>query len=77
MLDISANEVWFVTGSQHLYGPATLGIVADHAASIAAGLGAVQMLAAGHEPDLGGREPDDVATRAGGWGRGHWPYTFV
>ena len=38
MLDISANEVWFVTGSQHLYGPDTLRIVADHAAAIAAGL---------------------------------------
>ena len=38
MLDLSANEVWFVTGSQHLYGPDTLRIVADHAAAIAAGL---------------------------------------
>ena len=24
MLDLGANEVWFVTGSQHLYGPETL-----------------------------------------------------
>ena len=24
MLDLSAYEVWFVTGSQHLYGPETL-----------------------------------------------------
>jgi L-arabinose isomerase len=38
MLDISANEVWFVTGSQHLYGPDTLRIVADHAAALAGGL---------------------------------------
>jgi L-arabinose isomerase len=37
MLDIGANEVWFVTGSQHLYGPETLAVVADHAAAIAAG----------------------------------------
>ena len=28
MPDISANEVWFVTGSQHLYGPETLATVA-------------------------------------------------
>ena len=33
MLDLSANEVWFVTGSQHLYGPETLATVADHAAT--------------------------------------------
>jgi L-arabinose isomerase len=40
MVDISANEVWFVTGSQHLYGPATLQTVAEHATRIAAGLDA-------------------------------------
>ena len=40
MLDLSANEVWFVTGSQHLYGPETLETVADHAGRIAAALDA-------------------------------------
>jgi L-arabinose isomerase len=35
MLDVSSNEVWFVTGSQHLYGPDTLQTVAEHAAAIA------------------------------------------
>ena len=40
MLDLSANEVWFVTGSQHLYGPDTLTTVADHAAQITAALDA-------------------------------------
>jgi L-arabinose isomerase len=40
MLDLSANEVWFVTGSQHLYGPDTLATVADHAAQIATALDA-------------------------------------
>jgi L-arabinose isomerase len=40
MLDISPNEVWFVTGSQHLYGPETLQTVAEHATRIAAGLDA-------------------------------------
>ncbi len=38
MLTLSANEVWFVTGSQHLYGPETLETVASHAAEIAAAL---------------------------------------
>ena len=40
MLDIGSNEVWFVTGSQHLYGPDTLRTVADDSAAIAAALGA-------------------------------------
>ena len=39
-VDISANEVWFVTGSQHLYGPETLATVAEHSAAIAAALDA-------------------------------------
>ena len=38
MLNLTSNEVWFVTGSQHLYGPETLQHVAEHAASIAAAL---------------------------------------
>ena len=40
MLDISSNEVWFVTGSQHLYGPDTLQTVAEHATAIASALDA-------------------------------------
>ncbi|MFY0654534.1 MAG: L-arabinose isomerase [Cyclobacteriaceae bacterium] len=35
MISISNNEVWFVTGSQHLYGPETLKEVAKHAEEIA------------------------------------------
>lgn len=35
MIDISNNEVWFVTGSQHLYGPETLKQVATHSEEIA------------------------------------------
>ena len=31
-------ELWFVTGSQHLYGPEVLGLVDEHARAIAAGL---------------------------------------
>ena len=40
MLDIGSNEVWFVTGSQHLYGPDTLQTVAEHAKAIASALDA-------------------------------------
>ncbi len=35
MIDISKNEIWFVTGSQHLYGPETLKQVATHSEEIA------------------------------------------
>ena len=38
MLNLAASEVWFVTGSQHLYGPDTLEHVAQHSAQIAAAL---------------------------------------
>ncbi len=38
MLTLAASEVWFVTGSQHLYGAETLERVADHAREIAATL---------------------------------------
>jgi len=40
MLDLRQNEVWFVTGSQHLYGPKTLETVAEHSGEIAAFLSA-------------------------------------
>lgn len=35
MIDLSTYEVWFVTGSQHLYGPETLKQVAKHSKEIA------------------------------------------
>ncbi len=38
MIDLKQYEVWFITGSQHLYGPETLEQVAKHSQSIAAGL---------------------------------------
>lgn len=38
MNKVSELEVWFVTGSQHLYGPGPLAQVAEHAATIAASL---------------------------------------
>lgn len=40
MIDLKQYEVWFVTGSQHLYGPKTLETVADHSCEIAAALDA-------------------------------------
>jgi L-arabinose isomerase len=40
MIDIRQYEIWFVTGSQHLYGPKTLEQVAEHAREIAGALGA-------------------------------------
>jgi len=40
MIDLQGYEVWFVTGSQHLYGPKTLETVAEHSIEIAAALGA-------------------------------------
>jgi L-arabinose isomerase len=39
MIDLKQNEVWFVTGSQHLYGPETLEKVSEHSREIAAALG--------------------------------------
>ena len=39
MIDLQGYEVWFVTGSQHLYGPKTLEEVAEHSREIAAALG--------------------------------------
>src|SRR5512141_3232609 len=40
MIDLKGYEVWFVTGSQHLYGPKTLAKVAEHSKEIATALGA-------------------------------------
>ncbi|MCI0709568.1 MAG: L-arabinose isomerase [Chloroflexi bacterium] len=38
MIDLKAFEVWFLTGSQHLYGPETLEQVAVHSQEIASAL---------------------------------------
>ena len=42
MIDLNRMEVWFVTGSQHLYGPDTLRLVAAHSREIAAALDAAR-----------------------------------
>ena len=39
MIDISHYEAWFITGSQHLYGPETLAQVAQHSQEITRALG--------------------------------------
>lgn len=39
MIDLKQYEIWFVTGSQHLYGPKTLEQVAEHSREIASALG--------------------------------------
>lgn len=38
MIDLKQFEVWFITGSQHLYGPETLAKVAEHSQTIAQAL---------------------------------------
>ncbi len=38
MIDLGEREIWFVTGSQHLYGSDTLATVAQHSQAIAAAL---------------------------------------
>ena len=38
MIELKQLEVWFVTGSQHLYGPETLKQVAAHSQAIARAL---------------------------------------
>jgi len=40
MIDMSQLQLWFLTGSQHLYGPETLKKVQDHSTEIAHALGA-------------------------------------
>src|SRR5262245_17286900 len=39
MIDLKKYEVWFLTGSQHLYGPETLKQVDEHSKQIAKALG--------------------------------------
>jgi L-arabinose isomerase len=44
MIELKQFEVWFVTGSQHLYGPETLEQVAEHSRTIARALDAAAAL---------------------------------
>jgi L-arabinose isomerase len=45
MINLKNFEVWFVTGSQHLYGEETLKQVAEHSQQIAAGLNSASQIA--------------------------------
>jgi hypothetical protein len=49
MIDFSNLEAWFVTGSQHLYGPEMLKKVDQHATAIAAGLGKIGVIGSIHD----------------------------
>jgi L-arabinose isomerase len=44
MIDLKEFEVWFVTGSQHLYGEETLKQVAEHSQQIAKGLDSAKQI---------------------------------
>jgi L-arabinose isomerase len=44
MIDLSTLEIWFVTGSQHLYGPEIFKTIDEHSAAIARGLSAAPSL---------------------------------
>ena len=43
-MPLNSNEIWFVTGSQHLYGSETLAQVADHSREMAASLSSTPSL---------------------------------
>ncbi|MBC8083879.1 MAG: L-arabinose isomerase [Hymenobacter sp.] len=54
MIDISQYEAWFITGSQHLYGPETLEQVAAHSQQVAAELGTKLPIKIVYKPVLTG-----------------------
>src|SRR5687768_11279641 len=44
MINLKELEIWFITGSQHLYGEETLRQVADHAKQVASSLDAAPQI---------------------------------
>ena len=60
MLDISQKEIWFVTGSQHLYGDETLRQVAKNSQAIVKGFNASSQLPINiiHKPTV--KTPDEI-----------------
>jgi L-arabinose isomerase len=58
MIDISQYEAWFITGSQHLYGPETLAQVAKHSQQVAEALGTALPIKVVYKPVLTG--PDEI-----------------
>jgi L-arabinose isomerase len=58
MIGLAPAEIWFVTGSQHLYGPETLAQVAANSQKIVAGLGAKMPLKLVFKPVV--KTPDEI-----------------
>jgi L-arabinose isomerase len=58
MVDLKKYEVWFVTGSQHLYGPKTLQKVAEHAELIAQSLNSKAPVKVIYKPTV--KTPDEI-----------------
>ena len=56
-------EIWFATGSQHLYGPQTLARVAADSTALAAGLGSKLPLPLVAQPVL--TTPEEIRAIAG------------
>ncbi|MBO9577223.1 MAG: L-arabinose isomerase [Microbacteriaceae bacterium] len=54
--DLAQHEVWFLTGSQHLYGPETLAQVASQSQEVARGLDAAVPASVVWKPVLTGRD---------------------
>ena len=44
MIDLKGLEIWFITGSQHLYGEETLKQVAEHSQEIVNGMNASKLI---------------------------------
>ncbi|HXE65141.1 MAG TPA: L-arabinose isomerase [Bryobacteraceae bacterium] len=65
MIDLSGKEVWFVTGSQHLYGDATLQTVAEHSREIVSGLNASRAIPLAVVPKAVLTTPEAVAGMCG------------
>ena len=57
MKSVETLELWFVTGSQHLYGPGPLGVVAENSRRIEREAESLDL--AGHQPRWG----EDVSLR--------------
>ncbi|WP_426492697.1 L-arabinose isomerase [Hymenobacter sp. 102] len=81
MLDLSHSEVWFITGSQHLYGPETLEQVAQHSRQIAEALSSALPVKVVYKPVLTGPQEiyqlmQEANTTPGCVGLIAWMHTF-
>ncbi|RTQ48151.1 L-arabinose isomerase [Hymenobacter gummosus] len=81
MIDLAQYEVWFITGSQHLYGPETLEQVARHSQQIADALGQALPVQVVYKPVLTGPQEiyqliQEANTTAKCVGLVAWMHTF-